>query len=459
MKKLVVFFMTLLLVLVTVGCASKEKANSGDSKEKAKKEDVLTVWTYPHYQGNEETGQKSYEQDLADLIKQFEKENPGITVKQEVLSWAEGEKKFTTALNAGNPPDVMFSLLNAKFINTGLAVPLDEYLNDDERKDIVQYGQDVYTYEDKLWGIPHYISVHTWGGDRKKLEAAGADVEKIQKEGWTWKEFYEIAKKATKQENGKQVYGFVTQGQNEETFTHLLMNNGIRNQVNEDGKFTLTGDKALETLEFISKLKDDGIIPKETGGIDAAKANEMFDNGQAAIYGRTGPYKIRETENRNADIDAGKVQGEKIDFVLLPMPHNEGEKESAYGGAGGLMLFKQKNYQGDEHTENAAKLLKHLTGTDSSITAATMFLPPALISGQEKFSDKLQLDTGNGQFIVRYIDSLTPAAKLTGDLPDKAWKVRMDVVIPNFQSYIIGSTTAEETIKAWKTGAESIGLK
>ncbi|MCC3356349.1 ABC transporter substrate-binding protein [Bacillus sp. REN16] len=454
MKKLLILCIALLL-LVAAGCSSKESAGEGEKKDAKKGKDEITVWTYPHYQGNEETGANSYEQDLQALVEDFEKENPDIKVKYEVLSWAEGEKKFTTALNAGNPPDIMFSLLNAKFINTGLALPLDEYMNDDELADIEQYGKDVYTYEGKLWGIPHYLSVHTWGGNRALLEAAGADVEKIQNEGWTWDEFYEIAKTATHGDT----YGFVTQGQNEETFTHLLMNNGVRNQVEEDGSFTLTGEKSLETLNFIAKLRDEGIMPKETGGIDAAKADEMFNNLQAAIYGRTGPYKINEVNQRNADIDAGKVKGEKIDFVLLPMPHKDGEKESAYGGAGGLMLFKQKNYQGDEHTANAAKVLKHLTGTESSITAATMFLPPALKTGQEKFSDMLQLDTPNGKFIQRYLGSLTPAAKLTEDLPDKAWKVRMEVVIPNYQSFIIGDATAEETIEAWKKGADSIGLK
>lgn len=453
MKKLLILLAALLLAIS--GCSSKD--SGGNAGNKKGKKDVITVWTYPHYQANEETGQKSYEQDLIDLIKEFEAENPDIKVEHEILSWAEGGKKFDVALNSGNPPDIFFSVMEPKFIDTGLAVPLDDYVSNDDLNDLEQFAKDNFTMDGKLWAISQWISIHTWGGNRTLMEEAGADIDKIMKDGWTWQEFYDIANKISKMQNkkGKKIYGFATAGDTE-TFEHLMRNNGVLSAVSEDGKFQWDGDKAVETLNFMKKLMDEGVMPNETAGIDAQKVIDMFGDIEVGIYGRTGPYQVRFNDNRNAEIDAGKLDAEKIDFVLLPFPHNEGEKEIATGGGGGMWLFKQKNYKGDEHTANAAKVLKHITGTKSSITAATMFIPPARKSGQEMYADMLQLETENGAFIQRTLDYVVPGVRLNPELAQKSAQLKNDGLTPKFQGFIAGELSPEETVEQWTKVAKDI---
>lgn len=444
-------FLMAAVLLVLAGC-NKESAGG-----KKGGKDVITVWTYPHYQKNEETGQPSYEEHLVELIKEVEAENPGIKVEHEILSWAEGGQKFDVALNSGNPPDIFFSVMSPKFIETGLAVPLNEYLTEDDLNDLEQFAKDNFSIDDQLWAVSQWISIHTWGGNRTLMEEAGADVDKIMKDGWTWQEFYDIAHKISQMTNkdGKKIYGFATSGETE-TFEHLMRNNGVIRTISEDGKFHWGGEKAIETLNFMKKLMDDGIMPKETAGIDAQKVIDMFSDIEVGIYGRTGPYQVRFNDNRNAEIDAGKIEGEKIDFVLLPFPHNEGEKEVATGGGGGMWLFKQKNYKGDEHTENAAKVLKHITGTKSSVTAATMFIPPARKSGQEMYADLLQLETENGQFIQRTLDYVVPGAKLDPELAQKAAQVSNDGIKPKFQGFLAGELTPEEAVEQWTKVADDL---
>ncbi|MFD0868043.1 MULTISPECIES: ABC transporter substrate-binding protein [Paenibacillus] len=450
MRKWILLAIIFCLAATAAGCSGKGAGGSESGK------DVITVWTFPHYRENAETGQKSYEQHLQELIAEVEAENPDIKVKYEILSWEEGDKKFDIALNSGNPPDIFFSVMQPKFIKTGLAVPLDDYLDDADFADLEQFAIDNFSIDGKLWAISQWISIHTWGGNRKMMEEAGADIAKIQKEGWTWQEFYDIAKKISKEENGKKIYGFATQGKNEETLTHLMRNNGVIKSVTEDGKFMWNGDKAVETLNFLKKMMDEGVMPKETAGIDAQKVGDMFNAGEVGIYGRTGPYQVRFNDNRNKEIEAGKIEGEKIDFVLLPFPHNEGEKEVATGGGGGMWLFKQKNYKGDKHTENAAKVLKHITGTKSSVTAATLFIPPARKSGQEMFADLLQLNTDNGKFIQRTLGYVVPGAKLEPDLAQKQSQILNDGIRPKFQGFLAGELTAEETVQQWTKVAEGI---
>ncbi|WP_035416678.1 MULTISPECIES: ABC transporter substrate-binding protein [unclassified Bacillus (in: firmicutes)] len=451
MKKFLVACITIILVISMVGCSKDANGKNKDGK------DVITVWTYPHYKENPDVGQKSYEEHLQELIADVEKENPDIKVEYEILSWEEGAKKFDVALNAGNPPDIFFSVMEPKYIKTGLAVPLDEYFDSDDLADLEPFAKENFTIDGKLWAISQWISVHTWGGNKKMLEEVGADVAKIQKDGWTWQEFYDISEKISKLENnGKKVYGFVTQGKDEETFTHLMRNNGVLKTVTEEGEFQWNGDKTIETLNFMKKMMDNGVMPKETAGIDAQKANDMFNAGETGIFGRTGPYQVRFNENRNKEIDAGKTKGEKIDFVLLPFPHNEGEQEVATGGGGGMWLFKQKNYKGDEHTENAAKVLNYLTGTKSSVTAATLFIPPARKSGQDMFADLLQLNTDNGQFIKRTLGYVQPGSKLDPDLAQKSQQVLNEGIRPKFQGFLAGELTPEETVKEWTSVADSV---
>ncbi|KRG14187.1 ABC transporter substrate-binding protein [Lederbergia galactosidilytica] len=455
MKKFLILIVALLLIVS--GCSGKEADGSGGDGKKKGKKDVITVWTYPHYRENEETGQQSYEEDLIELIKEVEAENPDIKVEHEILSWAEGPKKFDVALNSGNPPDIFFSVMETKFIDTGLAVPLDDYMTDEDWEDMEQFAIDNFSTDGNLWAISQWISIHTWGGNRGLMEEAGADVDKIMKDGWTWQEFYEIADKISKMKNkdGKKIYGFSTAGDTE-TYEHLMRNNGVLRTVDEDGKFLWDGDKAIETMEFMKKMMDEGIMPKETAGFDSQKVIDMFGDVEVGIYGRTGPYQVRFNDNRNEEIDAGKIDGEKIDFVLLPFPHNEGEKEVATGGGGGMWLFKQKKYKGDEHTENAAKVLKHLTGTKSSIAAATMFIPPARKSGQEMYADLLQLETENGQFIQRTLDYVVPGAKLDPDLAQKYAQLKNDGITPKFQGFISGELTPEEAVEEWTKVADQL---
>ena len=83
-------------------------------------------------------------------------------------------------------------------------------------------------------------------------------------------------------------------------------------------------------------------MPFETVGIDEQKMIDMFHDGQAAIFGRTGPYQLTQNDLRNKEIDESKLKADKIDMVLLPFPHHQNEKEVATGGGGAMWLFKQK---------------------------------------------------------------------------------------------------------------------
>ena len=91
--------------------------------EAAPKQDTVVVWTYPVH--------GKYEDELKEHVADLKEKYPHITVQTEVLSWAEGPKKFDVALNAGNPPDLYFHAVDGAYVDTGLALELTPYITDE----------------------------------------------------------------------------------------------------------------------------------------------------------------------------------------------------------------------------------------------------------------------------------------------------------------------------------------
>lgn len=126
MKKPLALMIAMMMLIVTAcGGASDSEAETVDADAK----DTVTVWTYPVH--------GTYEDELKELIADFNQEHPHITVEYEMLTWAEGPKKFDVALNAGNPPDLYFHSVDGAYVKTGLALELDSYLTEEIKNDYV----------------------------------------------------------------------------------------------------------------------------------------------------------------------------------------------------------------------------------------------------------------------------------------------------------------------------------
>ena len=59
--------------------------------------------------------------------------------------------------------------------------------------DYDQNALDYMSIENTVYGLPLYITIQALGANKEMLEAAGADVAKIQSEGWTYEEFLEVS--------------------------------------------------------------------------------------------------------------------------------------------------------------------------------------------------------------------------------------------------------------------------
>ena len=444
LKRLSLLAMICALIFALSGCSGK---SSGDGKSK---KDVVTIWTFPV--------EKDYNKNFEQIKKDFEAKNPGITLKKEELTWAEGIKKFDTAINAGNPPDLMFVVPSAKYVETGLAVPIEKYLPKGALDDYYPSGLEYMKVGGKLYGLPLYMKLHTIAGNPKLMDEIGLDWKKIQETGWTWDEFKQMIKPGTKKNaDGKQQYAFVFHGAETdptELLTHMLLNNGLTSDIDENGKYTYTSPKFLETLKFIRSLIDEGLMPKESNQITPAKRMEYFYSEQAMIIGKAMPYYEVTIGDNNAKVKSGEApKGQKVvDFALLPEPHNEGANPVTPGGVDGYSMFKQAKYKGnvdqETHLKNVAKALVALTSGKAGASATILCLPQVTKSGDAMWKDKYTMKPENKAMVDRLFKTVLSPTQVDPEKSQKASKIFAEVIVPKYSALLGGDITPEEMYQA-----------
>lgn len=449
-KKWLAMFMVIITLVITAACGNNTSNNTsqGDTKP-----DTVKVWAYPIH--------ASYENDLKQIITEFNKQYPHIKVEYEILSYNEGPKKFDIALNAGDPPDLFFGGADAHLVNTGLAVSIDSYMTDEIKKDFLPGALETMKVGGKQYGLPLYQSMWGIGGNKRMLEEAGVDWKKIQEKGWTWGEFIDALKKLTKKlPDGSTQYGIVTSGSSTEFIDIVTRSRGLVDVVNEQGKFIWNDNRIQEAMELIYTLRNEGYMPKEVGALTPQKRSEIFDSGRAALMAKGLPAFDITYENRNKDIDAGKIKAEKIEYIQLPAPHHE--SVPGYGkmvGTGeGYMLFRQKNDKGEQHFKNAFLVLNALTGESAGNAANQLGLPYVRNSQAKVFEGKTLAKPHNIVAAQNMQKNLSPAVGLSID-PDTGLKVKQfkeQVMKPVYQALLAGEKTPAQAAEQFKAKGEQM---
>ncbi|HNV71397.1 MAG TPA: extracellular solute-binding protein, partial [Candidatus Ozemobacteraceae bacterium] len=94
----------------------------------------LELWEYPRWlEEGEKVDRFAW---VKKRLKQFEAENPGITVKLTELTWARGDEKLKIAALGGCAPDLAPGTVPLLYIREELVVPVDEYMTEAEKADL-----------------------------------------------------------------------------------------------------------------------------------------------------------------------------------------------------------------------------------------------------------------------------------------------------------------------------------
>lgn len=250
------------------------------------------------------------------LIKEFEKENPGIKVAMTALDPENFWIRLSAMAAAGELPDV-FSMSTGYIDNwakDGLLMDIQDLVDRDIRKD--DYFHEVFSetrYPDKessnMYAIPYAWVTPVLFFNKDMFDKAGVA---YPTDDWTWDNFREAAQKLTIQSNPSrppEQYGFWWYGR----YTHIepwVYANGGR--ILNDQKTRIQFDeKAREALQFLADLTNVYKVSPAHRDVVGIRQQDLFPFQQTAMW-VDGSFMIANTRD---------MAGDSFRWGIAKVPH------------------------------------------------------------------------------------------------------------------------------------------
>ncbi|WP_428770751.1 extracellular solute-binding protein [Treponema sp. HNW] len=295
---------------------------------------------------------KPYDTAIPIMITEFEKQNPNIKVKVEMLPTKGLWEAVEIKLGAKEPtPDVLFvdSPLTTTYVMKGYLESLEDFFSNDERKQYVDICRQYGTVKGKLYAAPFVNSSQVLYYNTRLFDEAGIPrLSKDPKERLTWEEVIELAKKLTIDKDGDgvpEVFGLGI-SQISRPYQMLTMPQSLGGKaIGKDG-LTVSGvftDEAwLKACGFISDLFN--VYKVSPKGVSASDMLAYFPSEKLAML--IGPDYNHLAYSRN----------ESLTWDYAPYPYFKDGKPVTPTGSWSLGINKSS-----KNKAAAAKLIKFLT--------------------------------------------------------------------------------------------------
>lgn len=274
---------------------------------------------------------------VAPIIAEFEKQNPGVHVEVEQLTWATGLEKIQAALASGTQPDVceLGSTWLPRFSYEGVLEDLTP-VYEAERDSFLMWDSAVY--KDHVYGLPWVQGSRVLFINRELFKKAGLNPDQPPE---TWDELLQASQKIGALGDG--IYGF---GQNigekyvlYKKFMAFAWGNG-GDVFDERGNVVVNSPAMLEALEFYLKLAPYSLQEKQ----------EVLDQ-----YFKTGKLGMQISGAWNVKNYALEAPNLDYSCALVPKPAADHGEHVGFAGAEMLVVFK-----GSAQKEAAVKLARFL---------------------------------------------------------------------------------------------------
>ncbi len=144
-------------------------------------------------------------QTMVQMVEEFTKQNPDVSVRVEMMEWSTYFDKLLTSLVSGDPPDLflLHEFEIPQFASQGVLLDTSTFYDTEggplPADDVVDRALEGLQYNGHIYGVP--LDVHGWGlwYNKDLFEAAGLDPNSCPT---TSDEFIEYARKLTVDANG-----------------------------------------------------------------------------------------------------------------------------------------------------------------------------------------------------------------------------------------------------------------
>ncbi|HEX6790652.1 MAG TPA: extracellular solute-binding protein [Candidatus Krumholzibacteria bacterium] len=259
---------------------------------------------------------------VAPVVAEFEKQNPGVHVEVEQLTWATGLEKIQAALASGTQPDVceLGSTWLPRFSYEGVLEDVTP-VYEAERDSFLMWESALSG--GKAYGLPWLQGSRVLFINRDLFRRAGLDPDHAPQ---TWDELLEASKRISAL--GEGVYGF---GQNigekyvlYKKFMPFAWGNG-GDVFDAQGNVTLNSPPVVEALEFYLRLAPYSLQEKQE------VLDQYFKTGKLGMQ-ISGAWNLKNFALEAPDLDYG--------VGLVPKPAADRGEHVSFAGAEMLVVFR-----------------------------------------------------------------------------------------------------------------------
>ncbi|MCD9031293.1 sugar ABC transporter substrate-binding protein [Luteimonas sp. Y-2-2-4F] len=299
---------------------------------------------------------------VGELIREFERDHPGIRVQVQQIPWTSAHEKLLTAFAADALPDLcqLGNTWVPEFGTLGALEPLQPRVDASAVVDADDYFPGIWdtnVIDGRLLGVPWYVDTRLVFYRRDILAAAG--VERFPR---TWAE-WEAAMAAVKAHVGPDRYATMLPLNEFEQLLSFGLQQDDPLLRDDDGRGNFASPGFRRALGFYANMFERGWAPRMSE-TQISNVWDEFGRGFFTFY-VSGPWNIREFRNRLP----AAVQDQ---WMTAPLPGPDGPGAGIAGGTS-LVMFR------DSEVKDASwQLIEFLSRPDiqQRFHAAIGNLPP-----------------------------------------------------------------------------------
>lgn len=392
-KKAPTFILVFFLLLATVlaGCSGNDKETTVGENDSDSQKTIKFMHLWP--------AGSSKQQNLivTDIIKQFEAEHEGVTVKLEILENEQYKNKIKVLSSSNELPDVGFTWAAGymtPFVQGGLFAPLDDVLNDGLKDSFISGTTEAYAIDGKTYGLPLELNIVPVYYNKEIFKKYNLEVPQ------TYSEFENVVKTLASNGVAPIALGNKDRWTGSMWYMYLADRIGgadvLNNAINRTGTFE---DPALvEAAAEIQNLVSENAFNKGFNGLSNDEGKSEFLNGNAAMY-LMGTWEL---PNFTTNEDIPQQFRDNVGFFKFPTVEGGNGDINSWVGGPGVGLFVSENSKVKDEAKEFAKFFVEKWG-DQAVNQA------GVIPATKVDIEKLQLP----QLYIDVLAELNNASNLT----------------------------------------------
>jgi multiple sugar transport system substrate-binding protein len=264
------------------------------------------------------------------LIPEFQKRNPGIKVKVQMVPWTAAQEKLISSFAADNTPDIcqLGNTWVPQFVMLEALELLDKFITSSKSLKDSNYFEGIWKTNEisgKIYGIPWYIDTRIIYYRKDIFEKVG-----YKEPPKSWAELYDLSKKIVKYQNNPNKYAIYLPTNEWASFVIFALQNNADILKDNWTYGNFSGNEFLEAFKFLIKFHKERLTPM--GVSQVTNVYQAFQEEFFAMY-ISGPWNIPEFKKWMKD-----STGEK--WGTMPLPGKNGFPGVSLAGGSSLVMFK-----------------------------------------------------------------------------------------------------------------------